>query len=149
MNKIHICIDDYENYREKFALWSTFCIITNGSYFPSEGWYDATSSILSMWTENMSNYIAGSIDKVELFFMDGDFSIQIVKESDFSSTAILTDPSGICKKIEHLDVVHFCRQLLSACGRFSNRYIEFANTSQVSEVNGLASKLRVLLKDRF
>lgn len=46
-------------------------------YFPEEHWYDYPSTLLTWWTESLVQIAIRSIDKANLFFMDGNQLVKI------------------------------------------------------------------------
>ena len=89
-------------------VWGEIYVELNNSYFPSEDWYDITSSILDMWIPSVIDFVCKNKDHCELYFMDGPhkvclswFSPQEIKISTFRDNR--EEITDICYVSEFLE----------------------------------------------
>lgn len=74
--------DDFVYYEISRNISSTFYTIANNIAFPNDLWFDLPISVLTMWNENIIKNNNKKKCKFELFFMDGPFFIECLKEDN-------------------------------------------------------------------
>lgn len=102
------------------SLWSVFFIQIDDVSFPCEDWWDNSSSILEMWICSIYEYLAGSIKNVTLYFMDGDFSIQLSNKNESSVLAKFIGPDETVYFSYTIDIYDFCKELLYASDKITH-----------------------------
>lgn len=148
MDKMRILVHDFEKYRDNFALWGIICVNMRDQYFPDEQWRDATSSILQMWVPNITRLVNGVTDKCTLYFMDGDYRIEllILQRGRVYVECIASGKSVLIEST--VDLFHFARQILSAVERMKIYYSEYLDSRTFQELTYETTQLRnALLKN--
>lgn len=148
MIRMQVIVDSFEEFRENYPLWSKIYIKVGEYYFPEKEWTDATSSVLVTWAEQIISMMNDGTRMVELFFMDGNYSIRLIPISATESSVHLIGPNGLIISFNEVDVFYFARQVLSACGKLSKQYQTFYNAQQLQEVSSVAEQLRRLIVKR-
>lgn len=122
MEKMRLIVQNFEEYRERFALWSELWVETDALSFPCPNWTDATTSVLEMWLTGMAGLLNGSASIATLHFMDGDYCIHLEKQSGSAAKATLTGPKDEMVAELTVDLLYFARQLLAAVGKLTQHY---------------------------
>lgn len=117
MEKLQVIIDNIEEPKGDYPVWGRIYIKCEETTFPSEVWYDAASSILTMWLQNAGKLILQASNYECFCFMDGDYSIRVSSIDGVSACADFITPSGQTYSINDIDLRYFCRQLLSAAAK--------------------------------
>ena len=79
MEKLRVVVDRIETSRERFASWSILYVMADTICFPDDEWWEPTSSVLTIWADNMYKFLRGSTNSIKLPYMDGDYAIGLTK----------------------------------------------------------------------
>ena len=146
MKKIKIIINTETLAINKLhQITSDFCVCFDGIFFPCECWNDLCASVLAMWLTSVNNYLLGYEDSTTLFFMDGDYSIQFVRQSDKESKVFFWEASKRCTGGNIVDVQYFCRQLLATSSKIINHVPMCKAEQSILELSRLSANLRATL----
>ena len=146
MEKMVLKIHDFYEFRDRFPLWSIIHIEVSNEYFPDDQWWDATSSVLEIWMDNLISFIYGSIDFCTLDFLDGDYSINLHKKTQWEAVAICLAPNDKVIVSESIDLLYFARQVLSAVEKIKIFYSEYKNSNIIKSLSNKANLLRHAIK---
>ena len=146
MDKLHLVVLDFENYRKGFPLWSVIYVKIDDKCFPDDQWWDATSSILEMWANNLASFLCECEDSCTLDFMDGDYTIRIERTASKHIKATFKKTSSIVLCCDSIDLVYFIRQILSAAERLKNSTTEIKNSRMIERLSYEVDKLRMMLR---
>ena len=149
MQKIRIIVDSFEEFQDRIALWSRIYLTAGEFCFPSNCWTDATSAMLVMWADNISNILTGATSAAELFFMDGEYTVVLETTSLLEGHMRFLGPNGEIGVLYEVDLMYFARQVLSACAKVTNHYQEFYNAYQLQELTDAAEYLRKIIFKRI
>lgn len=148
MEKVQIVVRDFDTYREIFPLGSVYYIQIGIESFPSDCWTDLTTSVMSMWAENLSKMLLGIDSQITLFFMDGDYSIGLQKNEQSCAVMYCYGPNNIVMHKAYVDLLYFSRQLISAANVLLMNYSAYLDSQQLQEVISAIATLRESLKMR-
>lgn len=138
---MQLIVRDFEEYQSRFFPWSKIYIEIEGNAFPDEQWWDDSSSILQMWAQNIVKLLTGIESHCSLYFMDGDYYIELT---------LIEAPKVMCKcfnpdgdvRINEEDLLHFSRQILSAIGKLQQKYDNFSDNQTMQNLSYEAQNLR-------
>lgn len=145
--KMQVIIEQFEPYHERCPLWSILFVKIDEVCFPGKHWRDATSSVLSIWLDNIDKLLSGMTKSVYLPFMDGDYSLELTWQSQNQASVRFRGSNNIIMLEQEIDLQYFGRQILSAVGKMKKEYAAHLETYQLRELSKLAEKLRVTLKN--
>ena len=72
--------------------------------FPSQGWHDLCASILSMWLFSMNRYLLGLDETATLYFMDGDYALKLIHQSNQQTIVRFMEPNDVCCMESEIDI---------------------------------------------
>ena len=142
MEKIKINIGNFEESNNNSSLWSTINIEINEQVFPSKLWSDAASAVLEMWAHNLCGLILGSVNRCNLDFMDGDYSIQLNSNNNHEVTATCIDPHNNVVISATIDLLYFARQILRASEKMKLFYTDHSDSRALNSLMYEVDKLR-------
>ena len=145
-NRIRIVLDDIETCQSKFPLWSILYVQVEDISFPDQQWFDATTSVLSLWFPRIASLLVGSTDWVQLPFMDGDYSIELKLLKPGCVFAQFVRPKHQIVWEGEADLRYFAKQLLSAEGKMRVFFADKQNNPQIEELDILAEFLRTVVR---
>ena len=143
MEKMMIHVSEFDNYNNTFSLWSKIYVQINGEYFPDDQWWDATSSVLEMWTCNINRLISGCINTCLLNFMDGDYTIKLTSNAKGEALAECIGPHETVVLSEVIDLYYFSRQILAAVEKLKVFYADYPNAKVIQHLALEGDKLRI------
>lgn len=120
MKKMQIVVSDFEAYKHPFPIGSVLYIECDNRCFPDYRWVDLTSEVLEMWLKDMIGLLYSANDQVNLNFMDGDYSLRLTLCENDSINAIWIESKKEIAFFDTIDLLHFCRQLLTAATHLMN-----------------------------
>lgn len=142
MHKMKLIVNDFEEYRDQFSLWSTIFVQIGELCYPCDGWTDATSAILEMWTNSINAIITDTKSSENIYFMDGGYAIRLTKHGDTTAEAHFLNQKGEVFSAQTIDLIYFARQLLAAAGKMTQYYWNHLECPQIKRVLQAAEHLR-------
>ena len=146
MTKLRLTVCEFDSLSSTFPLWSKIYVTLDDIDFPSEHWYDATSSILEMWIHQVNSLICGSQRHAKLFFMDGDYYIDILAHNRICATIQCVNPGGIPIIYENIDLIYFGRQLLAAVGNIIKCFPRHDGSARMQALQSATKLLKETIK---
>lgn len=146
MKKMRLIVHDFESYCDGFALWGVIYVNMCDQCFPDGQWRDASSSILEMWASNITCMINGTTDKCTLYFMDGDYRIELLSVQRDEANAKCVGPGNKVAFSSTVDLFHFARQILAAVERMKLFCSEHLDSKAFHKLTYETSKLRNSLR---
>ena len=147
MKKVQIIIDEIENNPGSFGIWSIIYLQMDSVCFPDDRWWDASSSVLSMWANCLCGFLCGSADKTELLFMDGSYGMVLKNNGKHEAAATLTKSDKAASGEFSMDVLYFVRQVLAASEKIIKSYTAAGQVLPVQELIRSCEKLRMVYKN--
>lgn len=120
MKKMQIVVSDFEAYKHPFPIGSILYIECENRCFPDYRWVDLTSEVLERWLNIMTGLLYGANDRVNLEFMDGDYSMRLTRGGKDSINAIWIEHKKEIAAFDNIALLYFCRQLLAAATQIMN-----------------------------
>ena len=146
MNKMRICVDDQTLEMNDFhRISSNICVQIDNFSFPSENWFDITGSVISIWLISTNKHLLRYEETTELFFMDGDFSIRLVRQNARCSTAYFLDSNNVCIQKSAIDIQYWSRQLLAVSAKIINHFPQYSSEPSIIELKRQSSILKSTL----
>lgn len=132
----------------KLPIWGVVYIQLGEISFPDKEWDDAVSSILVMWSEEVSQFIASQYkNKCDLYFMDGPFKIQLFMNTSGNIVASFVGNNKVLVSEAEIQITDLVTQLQNASKELievlkdqKNSYIFNSVRSSYLELNHIASK---------
>lgn len=86
---LHLDQIDYDasSAAKGFGIWGVLYVEIGGKCFPSSQWWDVASSVLDMWQQSLIAFSQGQADRCDLFFMDGPYQINLIRQDNGSVSA--------------------------------------------------------------
>lgn len=110
--------------------------------FPSHKWIELSSSVLDMWLSTLADFLVSSKVYAVLHFMDGPYSLRITRTSENRFQLEMIDIHNTIAVLEAIDIMYFCRQVLSASERI-RCYAEITNKERLqASLSEKISKLK-------
>ena len=147
MKKMRLVVSDFEDYHDTFPIWSKIYVEVDGIFFPDFEWWDATSSILEMWIENVIDLMNGYFDSCVLYFMDGDYSIKLTRKNNDEAVAVCIAPQSKLVISSNITLSSLGHQLLLAGEKIINVYSDQLETSFVNNLSNKVNKLRNIIEN--
>lgn len=122
MEKMQLIVRDFEKRCDSIEPWSVIYVDINNTSFPSNQWWDCSLSIIAVWANNLQRLLYGSISHCTLYFMDGDYSINLSSIEPGKVVASFLDSDQRVSIQETINLVYFARQLLAAIGKIKDHY---------------------------
>ena len=148
MKKMKLVVEHLEEPSGLLPIWSVVYVQVENVSFPSQHWYDATTSILVMWINSVSRLIARAESEATLNFMDGDYSIKLESHDGKQATASFQEPDKKIATHITIDLLYFGRQLLAAVGKLKEHTSAYLECRAVQEVIAESEYLRTIIKSR-
>jgi len=107
--------DPKTDHVEKFPFGGQIYVKAGNIYFPSNGWYDLPSSVLSMWLWRTAEFISDKEQSpYDLHFMDGPYLIRLspTNQKNIVSAMFIRNDTIVTAVIEEIDFQAFVQQLL-------------------------------------
>lgn len=146
MQKLQIVVEGFEDVNDNFPIWCKIYVRSNDFVFPDEEWYDATTSILSMWSANITRLLLKSSDCVLLNFLDGDYAIHLTSLDNFYARASFHNTKGVARNNDQVDVVYLARQILAAAEKIKHYYRNETNHPFIDELTAQTDNLRSAIR---
>lgn len=152
MEKVRIIIDEQtlELTRLELTQWYTISgviYVQLGDFmFPSKRWDDLCASILAMWLEAVGRHLLGREDMAILYFMDGDYSLELTYQNPQQSLMRFMGPNEVCMLESEIDIRYFARQMLAATAKIIDKFPEHRKCKNIQEIAEWADKLRDILR---
>lgn len=145
MSRLRVIVDRFEDSNGQYAIWSILCVSVENRYFPDKEWYDATSSVLTMWLGQVRLLLQGSSSKETLYFMDGDYSLllQTANQRVAKLCWVAGESVVFCGEV---DLLYFARQLLAAVGKMQQHFWNKKEIQPIQEISQEADQLRKEIK---
>lgn len=114
--------------------------------FPSQGWHDLCASILSMWLFSMNRYLLGLDETATLYFMDGDYALKLIHQSNQQTIVRFMEPNDVCCMESEIDIPYFAKQMLAASVKIVNHFPQHRDIRNIREIAERADALRDTLR---
>lgn len=114
--------------------------------FPSLRWYDLCASVLSMWLFTINRHLLGREDVATLYFMDGDYSLKLIRQNNRQSLMRFMEPNEVCVVESEIDIRYFARQMLAATAKIMDHFPQHRNCPNIREIAELSDVLRGTLR---
>ena len=147
MEKMRICVEEFDTYKDPFPLWSIIYICYGTSCFPSDQWWDATSAILEIWIYNVCRLLSGEASRCELNFMDGEYAVELTMATRYEASIVLHDEDSVKPLDGNVDILYFARQLLSASEKTLIAYQGEVGQPASQRLASASDKLRLLIRE--
>lgn len=145
MQKVQIILDPCTIVITKGIVSSSFYLQLTPIEFPCQSWVDLSSSILEMWLYSINKHLLGLEEKTILYFMDGEFSVELERINSRMSLARFVEPNGYIRHSESIDIIYFSRQILSATSKIIAYCSNFPTIRGVNNLFDLSSTLRTTI----
>lgn len=99
------------------SVYGTFYARVNGNGFPEDGWYDAASSMLEMWLDEILEFTNNSSEAF-LYFMNGPYLLRLTKLNNDKITISCISDHRIEQARVVVDLYEFIRNLLEITDSF-------------------------------
>lgn len=142
---MRLIVSEFDAFSSKFPLWSKIYVTLGEVAFPSTNWFDATSSVLEMWMDQVIGLICGTTTHAQLHFMDGAYYIDIVAHSSERATVRCIDSLGVEVAHDDINLLQFGRQLLSAVSVVTSFY-EGYDAKSIQVLQHLSKKLKQVIR---
>lgn len=147
MEKMKLIVGNFEHTSSPIPIWSEIYVQMEDIAFPCQQWYDATTSILTMWINAVSKLMTGVEHSITLDFMDGDYFIRLEMYDNKQTVASFYGPNSQLVLHNTIDLLYWGRQLLSAVGKVVELFGVSSKHRAVQEVITTAEVLRTIIRD--
>ena len=147
MDKLQVIVDRFEDSNGPSAIWSILCVSIGNRHFPDKAWYDATSSVLTMWLSQAKLLVQGSSLEETLYFMDGDYRL-LLRTANQRAAKLCWIAGKSVVFCGEVDLLYFARQLLAAVGKMQQHFRDKKELQPIQEISQAADQLRKEIKQQ-
>lgn len=138
---MRLIVSDFSPHQYSYPLWSVIYVKIADVCFPDDKWWDATSSVIDMWIGSVYSLLCGSIDRCSLSFMDGDYTIDIVRTEKHIMRVTWFHGNTKVAYFEEVDLLYFVRQLLAVTTQILNYEKQAGNSAIANTLTKSFEKL--------
>lgn len=132
-----------------FTGWLYF-ELDNEVYFPEEEWDDFINIVLNWWIEGFLSFVNSKSDFFEIDFMDGPYSMKIVKKSNIDIELSCFRNDKEVQDKYYTSIESFLDNLILITKDILNFYYkENYNNEEIEKLNMNYKKMRILKKQNF
>lgn len=119
--------------RDGYSSGGELYFAVDDGFFPAEHWYDCAYTDMKIWLPRLTSFGSNHTDSCELSFMDGPYTILLIRRIDGSVFADFLREQKTVISEQNVDIWTLLQSVLSCCRKYDRFLFENRKTNAFQE----------------